>query len=66
MEWIETKNKLPKVDTDVLVQYENRVTVGYYAESGKWVVLENMRYSEPVDWEAENIINKWMELPKIN
>jgi len=65
MEWIETKNKMPEEDLDVLIQYDGKVTLGYYAKYGKWVVLENMRYSDPVDWDGEYNIEKWMNLPKI-
>ena len=59
--WINSKDRLPNAEEFVLVKYENRVTIGYITDFGKWRALDNMMYEEPVDYDCD--IEIWMPLP---
>jgi hypothetical protein len=61
--WIKSKDRLPKDEEFVLVKYENRVTIGYVTDYGKWRVLYNMMYEEPIDYDYE--VELWMPLPSL-
>jgi hypothetical protein len=60
--WINSKDKLPKDEEFVLVNYEGRVTMGYCSD-GRWRVLDNMMYEEPIDYDYD--VDIWIPLPSL-
>ena len=60
--WINSKTRLPELDKFVIVSWKNISTIGFY-NKGAWSVMENMNNEQPVDWDYNYIVDKWMELP---
>ena len=58
--WINSKDRLPKDEEFVLVRYKNRVTMAYIVD-GRWIVLDNMMYEDPIDYDYD--VEIWMSLP---
>jgi len=61
--WINSNDRLPNDEEFVLVKYENRVTMAYITDYGKWRVLDNMMYEEPIDYDYD--VEIWMPLPTL-
>ena len=60
--WIPVTERLPEDDTDVLVQFSNNMTVGYY-KCSRWRIATGADLYCPIEDHEEKPIS-WMPLPE--